>query len=143
MHATWWLGAITVPMNTRWAIAEHLYSARDAGFSIIFVDEANKGCAAELARAEPALGPFIYMGADAPPANMIAMEALIAEAAPLPPAPQPNEAVTGLYYTGGTPGHPTGVMHSALSLWAGARSEEHTSELQSLMRISYAFFSLH
>src|SRR3546814_3492466 len=24
MHATWWLGAITVPMNTRWAIAEHL-----------------------------------------------------------------------------------------------------------------------
>src|SRR3546814_15340937 len=57
MHATWWLGAITVPMNTRWAIAEHLYSARDAGFSIIFVDEANKGCAAELAPAEPAPGP--------------------------------------------------------------------------------------
>src|SRR3546814_8561455 len=82
MHATWWLGAITVPMNTRWAIAEHLYSARDAGFSIIFVDEANKGCAAEPARAEPALGPFISMGEDAPPANMIAMEALIAEAAP-------------------------------------------------------------
>ena len=120
MHATWWLGAITVPMNTRWAIAEHLYSARDAGFSIIFVDEANKVCAAELARTEPALGPFIYMGEGAPPANMIAMEALIAEAAPLPPAPQPNEAVTGIYYTGGTTGHPKGVMHSALSLWAGA-----------------------
>ena len=120
MHATWWLGAITVPMNTRWAIAEHLYSARDAGFSIIFVDEANKVCAAELARTEPAFGPFIYMGEGAPPANMIAMEALIAEAAPLPPAPQPNEAVTGIYYTGGTTGHPKGVMHSALSLWAGA-----------------------
>src|SRR3546814_18774079 len=60
------------------------------------------------------------MGEDAPPANMIAMEALIAEAAPLPPAPQPNEAVTGIYYTGGTTGHPKGVMHSALSLWAGA-----------------------
>src|SRR3546814_9396982 len=26
--------------------------------------------------------------------------------------------------------------------WAGARSEEHTSELQSLMRISYAVFCL-
>src|SRR3546814_3032120 len=87
---------------------------------------------------------------------MIAMEALIAEAAPLPPAPQPNEAVTGIYYTGGTTGHPKGVMHSALSLWAGAtciamemqgprhhrRSEEHTSELPSLMRISYAVFCL-
>src|SRR3546814_9561615 len=39
MHATWWLGGVTVPMNTRWAIAEHLYSARDAGFSIVFRSE--------------------------------------------------------------------------------------------------------
>src|SRR3546814_15984581 len=62
MHATWWLGGVTVPMNTRWAIAEHLYSARDAGFSIVFVDEVNRACADELAHAEPALGPFIYMG---------------------------------------------------------------------------------
>src|SRR3546814_21122249 len=107
MHATWWLGAITVPMNTRWAIAEHLYSARDAGFSIIFVDEANKGCAAELARAEPATGPFIYMGEDPPPANMNAMEALNDRAAPLPPAPQPTQGVTRLYYTRRTAGPPT------------------------------------
>src|SRR3546814_4690808 len=31
---------------------------------------------------------------------------------------------------------------TAISLSAGARSEEHTSELQSLMRISYAVFCL-
>src|SRR3546814_5847934 len=29
-----------------------------------------------------------------------------------------------------------------LALWTAARSEEHTSELQSLMRISYAVFCL-
>src|SRR3546814_2881404 len=34
-----------------------------------------------------------------------------------------------------------GVVHSSLSRPAG-RSEEHTSELQSLMRISYAVFCL-
>src|SRR3546814_1874899 len=94
MHATWWLGAITVPMNTRWAIAEHLYSARDAGFSIIFVDEANKFCAAELARAEPALGPFIYICVDAPPSNLFSMYALIAVSSPLPPSPHPTHAVS-------------------------------------------------
>src|SRR3546814_4009800 len=35
-------------------------------------------------------------------------------------------------------------MRSSLSCWSvtGARSEEHTSELQSLMRISYAVFCL-
>src|SRR3546814_7364666 len=31
---------------------------------------------------------------------------------------------------------------NTVSLWAAARSEEHTSELQSLMRISYAVFCL-
>src|SRR3546814_13058910 len=37
MHATWWLGAITVPMITGLAIANNLSRARDAGFSLIFV----------------------------------------------------------------------------------------------------------
>src|SRR3546814_4996933 len=87
---------------------------------IFFVDEANRACADELAHAEPALGPFIYMGEGGAPAGMLSMEALIAEAGPLPPAPRPNEAVAGIYYTGGTTGHPKGVMHSSLSLWAGA-----------------------
>src|SRR3546814_6097800 len=32
--------------------------------------------------------------------------------------------------------------HGLLTVSAGQRSEEHTSELQSLMRISYAFFCL-
>jgi acyl-CoA synthetase (AMP-forming)/AMP-acid ligase II len=34
MHATWWCTAVTVPMNTRWAVAEHIFSADDAGFRI-------------------------------------------------------------------------------------------------------------
>src|SRR3546814_11006980 len=60
------------------------------------------------------------MGEGGAPAGMLSMEALIAEAGPLPPAPRPNAAVAGLSYTGGTTGHPKGVMHSSLSLWAGA-----------------------
>src|SRR3546814_4734582 len=42
---------------------------------------------------------------------------------------------------------PTGLLHvgnarQAVINWLFARSEEHTSELQSLMRISYAVFCL-
>src|SRR3546814_2503213 len=33
-------------------------------------------------------------------------------------------------------------LHRALDFWAGIRTEEHTSELQSLMRTSYADFCL-
>src|SRR3546814_5047540 len=36
----------------------------------------------------------------------------------------------------------TGIYHNMLRRWADSRSEEHTSELQSLMRISYAVFCL-
>src|SRR3546814_10526790 len=38
--------------------------------------------------------------------------------------------------------HPEDVERPAISLAAAGRSEEHTSELQSLMRISYAVFCL-
>ena len=86
MHATWWIGGVTVPMNTRWALAEHLYSARDAGFEIVFVDAANLAVGVELQLADAGLGPFIYMGEGDAPAGMISMEALIAETAPLPAA---------------------------------------------------------
>src|SRR3546814_2637378 len=55
----------------------------------------------------------------------------------------------GLCYTSGTTGNPKGVLYSHRSNYIHAlmtlqrdRSEEHTSELQSLMRISYAVFCL-
>src|SRR3546814_5180986 len=37
---------------------------------------------------------------------------------------------------------PLSMTGALLALWASGRSEEHTSELQSLMRISYAVFFL-
>src|SRR3546814_7294921 len=40
------------------------------------------------------------------------------------------------------PRHRTGLLPGAALVLAVARSEEHTSELQSLMRISYAVFCL-
>src|SRR3546814_1852996 len=39
-------------------------------------------------------------------------------------------------------GHPSGVFPVKIAFDADGRSEEHTSELQSLMRISYAVFCL-
>lgn len=119
MHATWWCTAVTVPMNTRWAVAEHIFSADDAGFRIVFVDEQHIETARAIRSARPELGPFIFMGDDAP-VDMESYEALIAGHAPMASAPAPDEALAGIFYTGGTTGLPKGVMHSALSLWAGA-----------------------
>src|SRR3546814_2090336 len=46
-----------------------------------------------------------------------------------------------LFRSGPPPGH-GGLVGGAADRCAGIRSEEHTSELQSLMRISYAVFCL-
>src|SRR3546814_1948063 len=51
-------------------------------------------------------------------------------------------AVTKPIGDGGAPHHDLVRVARFLTLLADARSEEHTSELQSLMRISYAVFCL-
>src|SRR3546814_252954 len=48
----------------------------------------------------------------------------------------------GLAYMTGRPGDPLRAGTSVNDIMGGMRSEEHTSELQSLMRISYAVFCL-
>src|SRR3546814_5468094 len=53
--------------------------------------------------------------------------------------PAPNRFTSA---TGGAGFRPLADMAHALGLLFGIRSEEHTSELQSLMRISYAVFCL-
>src|SRR3546814_2941437 len=66
------------------------------------------------------------------------IEALTTAAATLPPAIEVNAiddcTVDGSVHTNRRPRYSSGV--------STARSEEHTSELQSLMRISYAVFCL-
>src|SRR3546814_6099939 len=47
-----------------------------------------------------------------------------------------------LFLVGNLPGVHFGVEGATMNWWFGHRSEEHTSELQSLMRISYAVFCL-
>src|SRR3546814_1237306 len=67
---------------------------------------------------------------------------------PWQPCAEPSSAFSGLWYKheyihrvfAGLP--PSRELSSALSAAPDPRSEEHTSELQSLMRISYAVFCL-
>src|SRR3546814_6601028 len=72
------------------------------------------------------------------------------------PSPNPSRKREGDYAAAGSIGSPRGVLRATIrqattissapasvgSVTGSARSEEHTSELQSLMRISYAVFCL-
>lgn len=123
IHAVWWSGGVIVPMNTRWALSEHIYSLDDAGMRVLFVDDRFVDVARQLKTERPEIAGLVYMGEKGQaPSGFVGIEELIEENEPGPVAPRAREELAGIFYTGGTTGRSKGVMHSAQSLWAAASS---------------------
>jgi acyl-CoA synthetase (AMP-forming)/AMP-acid ligase II len=120
IHAVWWCGAVIVPMNIRWALSEHLYSIDDAGIRLFLVDDTYLGLATQIRAQRPGIRSIIHMGDSPTPDGYLRFEKLIDLAAPVEPSSTRIDELAGVFYTGGTTGRPKGVMHSSLSLWAGA-----------------------
>lgn len=111
LFAAAWADLVLVPLNTRWAVPENVYSLRDAECAGLVLDDAFAEQAPALLDGH-AMAHVVHMG-DAPtPAGMTGYEALIARSAPMPDACGSEDALCGIYYTGGTTGHPKGVMLS-------------------------------
>src|SRR3546814_6804369 len=98
-----------------------------------------------------ALSCACLAGFCAPAANAIEAAPIIVDAPELATVPPPEVAAAAIRRTpGGVDLVPATVyldghavnLHDMLAFSPGVRSEEHTSELQSLMRISYAVFCL-
>jgi long-chain acyl-CoA synthetase len=118
LHGIWWAGAVAVPMNWRFALAEHVFTIDDAGLEAVFVDPSFLDLAWQIAEARPQVR-LILMDHSAP-MGLLAQEPLIAGSGGIEPAVRSSLELAGIFYTGGTTGRPKGVMHSAHSLWAGA-----------------------
>src|SRR3546814_4438992 len=90
------------------------------------------------ARRAPSLDPLMSLVAtDLNHVNSVILERMQSEVPLIP------ELAGHLIASGGKRMRPMLTLAAARLLdYAGARSEEHTSELQSLMRISYAVFCL-
>lgn len=104
-----WAHLVLVPLNTRWAIPENVYSLRDAECSALVVDDAFVDQVGELLAGHP-MRQVVHMG-DAPtPSGMRAWEGLVQASQPMPDECGQDDELCGIYYTGGTTGHPKGVM---------------------------------
>ena len=109
-HAIAWAGAVAVPCNTRWSTAEHLYGLRDSGTSLLLVDNAFARPATQLTTELPM--PLVFMDDGEAPDGSHDYEALIAGHDPIDDRSGRGDDLCGIFYTGGTTGHPKGVMLS-------------------------------
>jgi acyl-CoA synthetase (AMP-forming)/AMP-acid ligase II len=103
-----WLGAVSVPLNFRWSVAEIAFALNDAGCTALIVDDHHAAFVAELRQECPAIERVIHTGEC--PADAIDLAALIAQADPIKAAPASSDDLLALFYTGGTTGRSKGVM---------------------------------
>jgi acyl-CoA synthetase (AMP-forming)/AMP-acid ligase II len=117
---TYWAGGVVNPINTRWSPAEIAFSLQDCQTRIMLVDDTFVPMVEELRRRSPELRTVVHVGDGAPPAGMVAYEALLAECAPAEDALRGGEDLAGVFYTGGTTGSPKGVMLSHRNIFTNA-----------------------
>lgn len=117
-----WAGAVLVPMNNRWSVAEHVYSIRDSGASVLFVDAAYLDTARAVRAECPTVRHIVFMGDEPCAPDCDGYEDLIEEAGEAPDVEHGGQDLAGLFYTGGTTGYPKGVMLSHQGLWFGANA---------------------
>jgi long-chain acyl-CoA synthetase len=110
MLGAWWLGAAINPVNIRWSAAEIAYSLDDCDTGILVIDQAFAPMAGELRARSKALTTLIYSGPGPAPEGMLSYETLIAETPPMADSETGGDSLAGVFYTGGTTGHPKGVM---------------------------------
>ncbi|MBL1078248.1 long-chain-fatty-acid--CoA ligase [Nocardia sp. 2] len=115
-----WADAVLNPANIRWSPAEIAYSLVDSGTSVLFVDDAFAPMLPALRAAVPELRAVVHCGDGPTPEHAVGHEELIAASEPVPDARRGGDQLAGIFYTGGTTGHPKGVMLSHANLAVSA-----------------------
>ena len=115
-----WSGAVVVPLNTRWTVAENAYAVFDAGIRVLLVDDTFAGMTAGIRETCPDLDTLVHCGDGSTPDGLLSYEALLAEHDPAPDAGAGGDDVFGIFYTGGTTGEPKGVVLSHANLMSNS-----------------------
>ncbi len=116
--SVWWGGGVLNPVNIRWSVPEIVYSLDDCDTRILIIDDQFLTMAEGIRSAARHTPAMIYAGEGETPAGMLGFEQLIAESEPVEDAGRGGNDLAAVMYTGGTTGHPKGVMQSHLNLWS-------------------------
>ncbi len=115
--AVWWAGGVVNPINTRWSVAEIVYSVEDSQTTVLLVDATFAAMATGIQAKSTCLKTIATLGCPSPGNGVLEMDSLIDRAAAIEDRCPRGDALAGIFYTGGTTGHPKGVMLSHTNLW--------------------------
>lgn len=107
MYASWWAGAVIVPVNYKLHIKEASWIAQNAEAKLVFTDDGGVFSAEDLPQS------CSELGVDAGWSNRPNIEGELTEPVTLPP-----HQLAWLFYTSGTTGRPKGVMLTHENLMA-------------------------
>ncbi|WP_160105721.1 long-chain-fatty-acid--CoA ligase [Pseudomonas izuensis] len=107
-----WADAVVNPVNFRWSAAEILYSLDESETTVLIVDEHHKELGVRVLEQAKTVNLVIYAGEGETPPGMLRYESLIAISEPVEDVRRGGDSLLGIFYTGGTTGHPKGVMLS-------------------------------
>jgi len=107
MYASWWAGAVVVPVNYKLHIKEASWIAQNAEAKLVFTDDGGVFSAEDLPQS------CSELGVDAGWSNRPNIEGELTEPVTLPP-----HQLAWLFYTSGTTGRPKGVMLTHENLMA-------------------------
>lgn len=119
LFAVPWAGAAIVPLNTRWAVPEVEQALRDCDAKVLLVDSAFADAGAQLKQRIPSLR-LAYIGSQPCPEGFVDYEAQLEQSRPVPDSSGCGDDLWGIFYTGGTTGHPKGVMLSHTNIVVAA-----------------------
>lgn len=120
LYAVPWAGAVVVPLNTRWSAAEVSYALVESEAQGLVVDETGAQLLREITPHTPNVRSVVYCGETQGSRGSIDYESLISGANSSADAGRGGNDLYGLFYTGGTTGHPKGVMLSRDNLLVAA-----------------------
>lgn len=124
-----WAGGVVNPVNVRWSATEVAYSLVDCRTDILFVDDSFAALVPALREKAPNLRSVVFCGEGEIPEGTLSYEELVAVTAPVEDAHRNGSDLYGIFYTGGTTGHPKGVMLSHDNMVTSAMGSITTTEL--------------
>lgn len=130
-YTPWWMGAVVVPLNIRWSAKENLYALSDSDAKVLFFEQSFISVVEQLkAETDCKVEHFIYMSDEGCPDWAIPYESLVASGGIAERVQCGDDKMAAILYTGGTTGHPKGVMLCHTGIWSSSLTATYTIEIK-------------